>query len=302
MQATQILKLTAATLLVLCCLAACNNKKSNTNASNDNTNSIVDNKRLSFDTLSYVDHPAGIPAIDIEISIQLPIVDNDIAISNVLRKNMLADVIGEKYITSDDARSNLKQHIAALQSDFEASMAELDFVPDEAEDGMEYMFKWEYMNKSNVVLYEGQLLVYRNLFYGYQGGAHGFGGEQYSVYSTSSGKKLTTNDIFKTDTTSQAAMAQIVKKQLELMMTNDEEYANIEIFDWDSVKPIDNYAVDSDGITFHYLPYEIAPYCYGQLAIKVPYTLIEPYLNEGTAVQLYFKSTSPTHQQLASNN
>ena len=243
---------------------------------------------LTFDSISYHDHPDAAPSFTFDVVLLLPNENPDNPVSSLLRRNIIVDVLGDKYADAGDANEALKAYVAMRQSQFEEAMAEMDYDPADNHDGMEYMFMWESMLRTSVDLYSAPLLVYRTTSYDYTGGAHGYGASYYSVYSTANGKRQQLNDVFLADQSARQALVKLVQNELRRMIATEEQCEGMEVFDWDAVKPTENFYITEQGITFCYPQYEIAAYCFGEIEITLPVEAIRPYLIKGSVVERYF--------------
>lgn len=281
----------AATLL----MAGCHKKQSV--SSEQQAEDTIATPVITFDTVAYHTYPDSTPSIAMDICLQLPVEDDAIPVTSVLRRNIVADVLGEKYLKEGDADRALKAYVRDLQKRFVESMAEFDVDIDD--DGMSSMFNWESMLHTNVVLYSPQIIVTKTQFYDYTGGAHGFGGDNYSVYSVVTGKMQKLSDVFRSDKATYLALEQQLKAKLNELIANSEEYGDMEIMSPENVKPVENFNVTPEGITFVYLPYDIAAYCYGQISVTLPIAEIRPYLLDDSPVAHYYAEGSG--QQLAAS-
>ncbi|MBQ3581040.1 MAG: DUF3298 domain-containing protein [Bacteroidales bacterium] len=245
---------------------------------------------FSFDSIDFHQHLDTTPSLAIDIVLHLPVANPDIPVSAVLRRNIIADVLGQKYLCGD-APESIKAYVGELNSSFRSSMDEMDFSPSDLNDeGISYMYSWEESLRSSIFIASSQILVTKTTFYSYTGGAHGFGGDNYCVYSLLNGKRLSLGDIFLSDSSSRAAVSKFLHSALRSLIANDEDYRDMEVFSWDDVKPVENFYVSSKGITFVYLPYDIAAYCYGQISLTLPFAAVQPYLIPESPVYKYFSN------------
>ena len=67
-------------------------------------------------------------------------------------------------------------------------------------------------------------------------------------------------------------------------VTTHEELENMGYTSTGELTPTENFFLDSDGITFHYNIYDIAPYVMGAIQIKLPYDAVRHLLNENTII------------------
>ncbi|MBO4752212.1 MAG: DUF3298 domain-containing protein [Bacteroidales bacterium] len=254
---------------------------------------------FSFDTIGFHDHPDDAPSLSIDVSLALPMADKENPMAGLLRKQIICEVLGDQYSKENKAMDAVLAYVVDRKTDF--CSTESDYEEDKElieSEGMSYMYKWETSVRGVVDMYNPPLLVYEADYFDYQGGVHGMFANCYTVFSTITGKRLKLDDVFAADNQSREAMAAILYKCLQDKIAHDEDYEGMEIFDVETVKPNDNFSVSPDGFTFYFQPYEIAAYCYGVVAIKVPLSELLPYMLPDTEVALFFEST----QQLAAKN
>ena len=242
---------------------------------------------LTFDSIAYHDHPDAVPSISVDAVLVLPNDNPANPVSAVLRRNMLADAVGGRCASAGDATEALLAYVSSLQSEFDEAMADMEYDSYD-DDGLDYMFKWESELRTSVEYYSDPLLVYKTTTYSYAGGAHGYGADSYSVYSTLNGKRQQLDDVFRDDPLSRQTLAELVKAELKRMIATRQEYQGMEVFEWNDVTPVDNFYVSEQGVTFSFPQYEIAAYCFGQIEISLPAADIRPYLVEGSPVALFF--------------
>lgn len=112
--------------------------------------------------------------------------------------------------------------------------------------------------------------------YTYTGGAHGLGVKSCYVYDFYENVEITLNNIFKDEAIPE--ILSLIKQEL-----SHRDYA--ESISMDDVNVTENFYVDKDGISWVYNPYEIAPYALGEIEVKLPYSEIEKYFIENTAIK-----------------
>lgn len=286
-------------LLAGCLLLAGCFKKPKTNNGIETDSMEAQLPLFSFDTIGFHDHPDNVPSLSIDVSLALPMSDKENPVAGLLRKQILSDVLGEQYSKGNKAMDFVLAYVADRQAAFGATISDYEEDKELIEsEGMSYMYKWETTVSGTVDMYNPPLLVYEADYFDYQGGVHGMFANCYTLYSTVTGKRLKLDDVFAGDKQSRDDMTAILCKSLQYHIAHDEEYEGMEIFDMETVKPNDNFSVSPEGFTFYYQPYEIAAYCYGVVAIKVPLSELRPYMLPDTEVALFFESI----QQLAAKN
>lgn len=242
---------------------------------------------FTFDTIGFNDHPDKVPSLSIDVSLELPVTDKNNPIAKLLRRQITIDVLGEKYAKASSEVDALMAYITDQRA--RVSDAASDFEEDQElieDEGMEYMYKWESNLTGRVFLYNPPLLIYEADYFDYEGGVHGMFCNAYMIYSTITGKRLKLDDVFVNDKSSRNKMATIIYNRLQYQIDHDKDLEGMEILDLEAVKPVDNFSLNQDTVTFYYAPYEIAAYCYGEVAVKVPVADLRPYmLAEGEVAQ-----------------
>lgn len=107
---------------------------------------------------------------------------------------------------------------------------------------------------------------------------------KYYTFDLKSLTTVTVGDIFK-----EASIPHInalLKEQLlkDTECSNAEQLIELGYFNIDFLAVTNNFTIDTDGISFHYEPYEIATYALGKITIKLPYNVITDYIQETSPI------------------
>jgi len=145
------------------------------------------------------------------------------------------------------------------------------------------MYMWDSYLSSTVYFNDEYILTLATNFYDFKGGAHGFGGTSFAVYDIKSGNKLDLWDILLVEHENEIE-ALLIQKLFGYFMVDSKEELNNYLFDSEELKLTENIAVNNQGITFLYLPYEIAPYAHGPILVTINYSEIKEFLKLGTAL------------------
>jgi hypothetical protein len=116
--------------------------------------------------------------------------------------------------------------------------------------------------------YEYYVIIKRTVDY-YDGGAHGMYGTHYSVFDRKAARFVTLADVAdkaKLSDLSQAAENELRKK---FELREDEHLTDAGFFK-DNLELTENFFLNEDGIGFHWNPYELAPYVFGEIEVVVP--------------------------------
>lgn len=116
------------------------------------------------------------------------------------------------------------------------------------------------VNDLSVVLMTPEVMVWRNFSYAYpKGAAHSIYSNIYINYSLSDGKILTHRDIFKEGSEEQLAAT------LRAALSDRDDL----IEDTDDIEVPETFYVTTDGVTFVYGLYAIAPYSSGEIEVPL---------------------------------
>jgi hypothetical protein len=139
-------------------------------------------------------------------------------------------------------------------------------------------FDWNYREVHGIRVYSQLLIVDRTREY-YTGGAHGMVETSYFLIDPAEKKQIHLRDLFRDGTAE--ALQERVEAALRVYsgLAEGEPLSSGYYFD-DSVEELpDNFCLTPQGITFHWNPYEIAPYAVGPVEITVPYAEVEELFN-----------------------
>lgn len=140
-------------------------------------------------------------------------------------------------------------------------------------DAEEYgVYHTEEIHSKTVIKQTNKFILYSNFSYIYDGGAHGFGGFTYEIYTKPYGHVFKINQ-------SDYKNPQKIRSILWNNLTRDieqEGFNELQHFGTteDSLRITENIYYEKDSLSFEYTVYEIAPYAWGQIQIKVPYETI----------------------------
>ena len=214
-------------------------------------------------------------------SIVLPIEDEAIPVTKVLRSNIITDILGEEYAKME-ANEAFKKYIKNEQDAFENSINDIREGEDaELLEEDAYMYKFDRLISTTIKTTEN-LMVVDELFSSYDGGAHGYGGDLFYNYDLKSGKRLKLEDVMMLDKGAQSQLSELLYKKLMELSESEGQYNGMEI--WDS-SATDNYYIENGEMVFVYLPYAVAAYCFGVVYVPLKYKDIETLLIPGTAVE-----------------
>ena len=114
-------------------------------------------------------------------------------------------------------------------------------------------------------------------YYTDRGGAHGMNTMTPVVFDTKTGETVPEQTFFADGYLT--PVASLIQAHLPEALDNDQE-ALADLFEPDLVGPDGFYEVTTEGVTWYYQPYVIAPYYLGVISVTVPWAELKPYLRE----------------------
>ena len=130
----------------------------------------------------------------------------------------------------------------------------------------------EEVTKDRVEYFDEEILVLRRFGYLYTGGAHGMPGE-WGIIIAREGELVYLDKILDLNN-------EELKKILWKTFQDYRVAHNIDIQDfasYENFKPSDAMTLDNEGIIFLYQPYELLPYSYGIIELKLPFDVVKPF-------------------------
>ncbi len=143
---------------------------------------------------------------------------------------------------------------------------------------MPYAYYYDSSSKMSVFFNENNLLSLGYTTYEYSGGAHGNYGTALASYDIKARKTVQINDVFlpKYEKTLDKALENALRKQFGLA----KNAPLTEVLFEEKIVHNENFCLVEKGILFLYVPYEIAAYAMGEIALFVPFkdikTVVKP--------------------------
>jgi hypothetical protein len=116
--------------------------------------------------------------------------------------------------------------------------------------------------------YEHYIIVKRILDF-YDGGAHGMYGTDYRVFDRNTARLVTLSDIADAGRLSDLREAVVEELRKKFELREDERLTDAGFFE-DDIALTENFFLSEDGIGFHWNPYDVAPYVFGEIEVVVP--------------------------------
>lgn len=122
------------------------------------------------------------------------------------------------------------------------------------------------------------ILSYAEDIYSYTGGAHGLGICLLKNYSLATGQPVHEEDLF-IDDYFEPLCTMLVEALIHQTENADTERELRKLgYSIEDIVPNDNFFVSEEGITYVYMPYEIAPYALGRTDIFLPWSVLTSVL------------------------
>ncbi len=148
---------------------------------------------------------------------------------------------------------------------------------------MEYPYMYSYDQESSlrVVWNERNRLSVGYDVYLYSGGAHGNYGTGYLTYDLKKLKVLKLDDVF-VPGFEESLSAELEKAVRHKYQIGEDQPLSEMLFE-DAISFNENFYLTGKGITFVYVPYEIAAYALGQIELFIPFAAVSQWLQPGIA-------------------
>ena len=134
-----------------------------------------------------------------------------------------------------------------------------------------YVSTWEIERKVRVLTNRPPLLTLEVSEVAYTGGAHPNHFTNYINFDLRTGKRITLKDLFRPEALPK--LEKLAEKRFRETRKFSEKKSWSELgffFDDGKFHLNNNFKIEPDGITFLFNPYEIAPYAFGSIELKIP--------------------------------
>jgi hypothetical protein len=137
---------------------------------------------------------------------------------------------------------------------------------------------WEYTETLDARFLSPRLLVICQSWEYYLGGAHGMREKKYFVVDTDKIEQITLEMLL--NDASSLVLKQLIEDELRKLSEIDKQapLSSGGFFE-DTVEIPQNFFLSSKDLSFHWDPYEIAPYVKGPIEVAIPYTAIRDILS-----------------------
>lgn len=191
------------------------------------------------------------------------------AASTALKSEIRSLIVGARMAETQDAPD-----LTALKDSFFH-----DFQTYVLDDSSIMVMDYVDETRMEVVYNQSDWLTLRATGYSYTGGAHGNYYATVTAFDLKTGKRLTYSDLFKPgyEIPLLQALEKKIRKEFNLAANKPLSEALFE----DELDLPERFGVTGKGILYHYSPYEIAAYAYGDFEIFIPFSELSSVLKPG---------------------
>ena len=198
-----------------------------------------------------------------------------------LNTYLLSAALGNKYshtAPQEAIEGFAKEYIKDYRNDLEP-MIKKDIESQIDNDQLTAWYSYELKIEGSVETYVGELLTYRTYKEEYSGGPHGMYTTEFINIDLTDLHQLQLDELFLEDY--QETLTELLWYQLALDngVENRDELEEMGYATTGELAPIENFFLSTQGITFYYNVYEIAPYSMGPTQITLPFGQLEYILN-----------------------
>lgn len=258
------------TVVILCVFFSCKKEK------------VVESASFSLEERCFLAEDTTKGVLSIDMQVELPVKWMDEQILKKVRDSIVKNVFGERYIeiSNDELLTRFAED---MKSEYKSN--NLPFVQEEEPS---FAFNNDYELETFALMNDDKIYVYGVNNYVYMGGAHGLMTSSFYNYDLTTGNVINQDDLF----------TQEGLKGLPLLMKNNiisssEQINSIdelgEYYWVDDIAPNNNFYINTDGITFVFNPYEIAPYVVGRTEATFTFEELKPFLKENIIISYLIK-------------
>lgn len=199
-------------------------------------------------------------------------------------------ITNEKFkFVNDSLLYNLSGTLASTgtSESFEVSAKELLSEYQKESEELEYSMTWQFDRSVDVNYNQKGIFSYQVNNYEYMGGAHGMYGSFGENLDLETAKTLAFYDLVnESDSTALKALGEkYFRENMEIEAATSLNDAGYFWYSDGKFHLNDNFNINKKGITFIYLPYEIAAYAAGMPTFTIPFEDLKPYFTENSPLK-----------------
>lgn len=247
---------------------------------------------LQFDSIrvnetAHLFADTALPACNLVINFAYPIQSSDSMLKDSLNAYFLSACFGDKYIgqkPADVVKEYAQSYINEYRRDLEPMYREDEKNKKKIGTPIGAWYSYYKTIKSQVQLYEKNLLVYKIYYDEYTGGAHGIYMTSFLNMDLSTMHPLRLDDIFVEEY--QDSLTNLIWSQMmaDNKVTTRTALEDLGFGSTGEISPIENFYLDQEGITFYYNVYDITPYSTGPVQVKIPFEALAHLLRSNPVV------------------
>lgn len=286
----------AAVALVVALFSSCG-LFSSKDSSQDAASVYVAFDKITLDTIVPLLETSEFPSLSIKVDVECPVrAGSDDQLQSVgYLVSSLVDEGSNLGAVGPNVREMIDLCVSNHVSEYKAEgLEDLENYRDDPE-GAATWLNYEYSLTGECVYNRDSILSYRVTIFSYNGGAHGLYGSTYGVVNLIACSPIHLADFVTEE--SEPELTKLLKASVarEFKCPNFEALKSMDIlFKADALALTENFYVDSLGVTWHFDPYEIAPFSVGSIEACIPWDQLHPLLPEGCdLLRLSSKYTTP---------
>lgn len=251
-----------------------------------------ESQSLAFDTINadttvHIFNDSTYPKCIVEISMEYVAKAPNEELQKSLDKFVIQSTLGDKYGNLD-----IKSAVAEYMNEFIEDYKDIEnYIEDnDSSELMSASNNYDNVVESKLVYKDQNLLSLCKSGYVYTGGAHGSSAQINSVYDLRKGKIVSLNDIFNEGSYPELGNMIVEQIKTDKGYTDISELYDEGFFSIDEIYPTENFFVNTDGITWVYVPYEIASYATGQTTVFLPWSKVSEYTIKDSPIAYLIKT------------
>lgn len=267
-------------LSVSICLSSCHDKM------NKNRGDLrFDNIRKS--ETAHLFNDTDKPACNIRINFAYPVKSSDPILKDSLNSYFISICFGDKF-SGEKPEDVIDQYTRNYIDEYRHDLEHMYLEDEKDKNNKSSVEEWYsyYKNiESQVQLYQKDLLVYRVDYNEYTGGAHGMYTTTYVNMDLTLIRPLRLDDLFIAEY--KEPLTELIWNQLmaDNRVTTREALEDLGYGSTGEIIPVENFYLDTKGITFHYNVYDITPYTMGAVEVILPFDVIGHLLNDNPVLK-----------------
>ncbi|MBP5456789.1 MAG: DUF3298 domain-containing protein [Paludibacteraceae bacterium] len=224
-----------------------------------------------------------IPPIAVDLRVEYPTQYPDRTILKKIQLAVLRSVLGDKAINNPaDEMEKMAENII---NEHKEKIMELTNNP-QIEDG-DCLSNTYHQTSQEVLFNQDGILTIQTADSSHYGGSKGIKFLYYNNFDLKTGNDLKYSDLFIEDSEEMLSSFIIQKLMVDNQIEDESQLEENGFIDLSEIKPINNFKLDTDGITFVYNPSEIACLALGIIKVTLSYEEIRLLMKEGSLLSKF---------------